>query len=178
MKDHSSKIFISIYFSIDFFLLYRYWWNTRIFPFTKKSHLYRALWRYYFYLSHVGILVSPWLTRLANYKRTSRSGAQLVLLKFHSQNGFEVRRHKRLNTGMAPTCNWMIKIVKVNRLYLNSLSVSIVNRVSQSGTIKYQCEWKHRSVKKEMITYVAKGRQPFLFSEVVQRYSSDEKVIG
>ena len=48
--------------------------------------------------------------------------------------------NKRLNTGMAPTCNWMIKIVKVNKLYLNSLLVSIVNRVSQSGTMKYQCE--------------------------------------
>ena len=47
---------------------------------------------------------------------------------------------KRLNTGMAPTCDWMIKIVKVNKLYLNSLLVSIVNRVSQSRTMKYQCE--------------------------------------
>ena len=28
----------------------------------------------------------------------------------------------------------MIKIVKVNKLYLNSLLVSIVNRVSRSGT--------------------------------------------
>ena len=27
-------------------LLYRYWWNTRIFPFTKKSYLHRAQWRY------------------------------------------------------------------------------------------------------------------------------------
>ena len=25
-------------------LLYRYWWNTRIFPFTKKSYLHRAQW--------------------------------------------------------------------------------------------------------------------------------------
>ena len=25
-------------------LLYRYWWNTRIFPFTKKSYLRRAQW--------------------------------------------------------------------------------------------------------------------------------------
>ena len=74
-------------------LLYRYWWNTRIFPFTKKSYLHRAQWRYYFYLSRVRILVSPWLlTWLANYKRASRSGARPVLLKFHSQNGFEVRR--------------------------------------------------------------------------------------
>ena len=69
------------------------------------------------------------------------------------------------------------KIVKVNKLYLNSLLVCIVNRVSQSGTMKYQCEWKHRCVKQEMVTYVAKGRQPFLFSEVVQRHSGDEKVI-
>ena len=56
-------------------LLYRYWWNTRIFPFTKKSFLHRAQWRYYFYLSRLRILVSPWLlTWSANYQRTSRSG--------------------------------------------------------------------------------------------------------
>ena len=91
--------------------------------------------------------------------------------------GIPVRLNKRLNTGMAPTCDWMIKIVKVNKLYFNSLLVSIVYRVSQSGTMKYQCEWKHRCIKQEMVTYVAKGRQPFLFSEVVQRYSGDEKVI-
>ena len=42
-------------------ILYRYWWNTRIFPFTKKSYLQRVWWRYYFYLSCVRILVSPWL---------------------------------------------------------------------------------------------------------------------
>ena len=42
-------------------LLYRYWWDTRIFPYTKKSYLHRAQWRYYFYLSRVRILVSPWL---------------------------------------------------------------------------------------------------------------------
>ena len=91
--------------------------------------------------------------------------------------GIPVRLNKRLNTGMAPTCDWMIKIVKVNKLYFNSLLVSIVYRVSQSGTMKYQCEWKHRCIKQEMVTYVAKGRQPFLFSEVVQRYSGDEEVI-
>ena len=45
-------------------LLYRYWWDTRIFPFTKKSYLHRAQWRYYFYLSRVRILVSPWLLTL------------------------------------------------------------------------------------------------------------------
>ena len=43
---------------------YRYWWNTRIFPFTKKSYLHRGQWRYYFYLSRVRILVSPWLLTL------------------------------------------------------------------------------------------------------------------
>ena len=41
---------------------------------------------------------------------------------------------------MAPICDWMIKLVKVNKLYLNSLLVSIVNRVSRRGTMKYQCE--------------------------------------
>ena len=74
-------------------LFYRYWWNTWIFPFTNISYLHRAQWRYYFYLSRVRILVSPrLLTWLANYKRASHSGARPVLLKFHSQNVFEVRR--------------------------------------------------------------------------------------
>ena len=74
-------------------LLYRYWWNTRIFLSTEKSYLHRAQWRYCFYLSRVRILVSPrLLTWLANYKRASRSGARPVVLKFHLQNGFEVRR--------------------------------------------------------------------------------------
>ena len=79
---------------LNYDLLYkRYRWNTRIFPFTKKSYLHRAQWRYYFYLLRVRILVSPWLlTWLANYKRASRSGARPVLSKFHSQNSFEVRR--------------------------------------------------------------------------------------
>ena len=46
-----------------------------------------------FYLSLARILVSPWLLKwIANYKRASRSGAGRVLLKFHSQNGFEARR--------------------------------------------------------------------------------------
>ena len=45
---------------------------------------------------------------------------------------------KRLNTaGMAPTCDWMIKIVKVDNLYLNAFLVSMINRVSRSGTMKY-----------------------------------------
>ena len=46
----------------------RYWWNTRIFPFTKKSYLHRAQWRYYFCLSRVRILVSPWLLTFWNKK--------------------------------------------------------------------------------------------------------------
>ena len=49
------------------FLLYRYWWNTWIFPFTKKSYLHRAQWRYYFYLSRVRILVSPWNFRILTF---------------------------------------------------------------------------------------------------------------
>ena len=76
---------------------------------------------------------------------------------------------------MAPTYNWMIKIVKVNKLYLNSLLVSIVNGVSRSGTsmrVKTpMCQTRNGYLRNE-------GRQPFLFSEVVQRYSGDEKVIG
>ena len=42
-------------------ILYRSRWNIRIFPFTKKSYLHHAQWRYYFFLSRVRILVSPWL---------------------------------------------------------------------------------------------------------------------
>ena len=58
----------------------------------------------------------------------------------------------RLNTGMAPTCDWMIKIVKVNKLDLNSLLMGIVNRVSRSGTMKYQCENTDESNKKWLLT--------------------------
>ena len=62
-----------------------------------------------------------------------------------------VQFNLRLNTGKAPTCDWMIKIAKANKLYRNSLLVSIVNRVSRSGTMKYQSEntdvsnkkWQH-----------------------------------
>ena len=32
----------------------------------------------------------------------------------------------RLNTGMAPTCDWMIKIVKVNNLHLNMLITRVI----------------------------------------------------
>ena len=103
--------------------------------------------------------------------------ATFLAIKWIQHGVFLHKRNKRLNTGMAPTCDWMIKLVKVNKLYFNPLLLSIVNRVYQSGTMKYQCEWKHRCVQQEMVTYVAKGRQPFLFSEVVLRYSGDEKVI-
>ena len=33
--------------------LYRYWWNTRIFPFTKKSYLHRALSEHTIFIFHV-----------------------------------------------------------------------------------------------------------------------------
>ena len=45
--------------------------------------------------------------------------------------------HKRLNTGMAPTCDWKKKIVKVNKLYLNSLLVSIEQLVYNFSLILY-----------------------------------------
>ena len=78
---------------------------------------------------------------------------------------------------MAPTCNWVIKIVKVNKLYLNYLLVSIVNRVSRSGTMKYPCEWKHRSVQQEMLTYLrSEGKAAFLVqrgrSAIFRRWES------
>ena len=101
--SHCWAILISLmlllqYQFLQVILFYRYWWNTRIFLFTKKSYLHRPQWRYYFYLSRVRMLVSPWLlTWLANYKRASRSGARPGLLKFHSQNGFELGR--RCSTG-------------------------------------------------------------------------------
>ena len=58
-----------------------------------KSRILITQWRYYFYLSHVRILVLSWLlTWLANYKRASCSGTLPVLLKFHSQNGFKMQR--------------------------------------------------------------------------------------
>ena len=68
------------------------------------------------------------------------------------KDGGHQHRHKRLNTGMAPTCDWMIKIVKVHKLYLNSLHVSIVNRVYRSGTMKYRCENTDVSNKKWLLT--------------------------
>ena len=50
--------------------------------------------------------MSPWLlTWLANYKRASHSGARQVLLKFLSQNGFEVRRRYSYRW----LCRWAAK---------------------------------------------------------------------
>ena len=55
----------------------------------------------------------------------------------------------QLNTGMAPTCDWIIKLVKVISYIL---LVSVVNRVSRSGTMKYQCENTDESNKKWLLT--------------------------
>ena len=77
---------------------------------------------------------------------------------------------------MAPTCDWMIKIVKVKKLHLNSLLVNIVNRVSRSGIMKYQCKNTDESNKNGYLHNEEKA-ESILFSEVVQRYSGDEKVI-
>ena len=77
---------------------------------------------------------------------------------------------------MAPTCDWMIKIVKVNDLHLNSLHVSMVNRMSRSGTMKYQCETPMSQTRNGYLHNEDKAESS-LFSEVVQRYSGDEKVI-
>ena len=53
------------------------------FPFTKISYLHHVQWRYYFYLSCVRILVSPWLlTWLANYKRASHLSFELSFTKW------------------------------------------------------------------------------------------------
>ena len=41
---------------------------------------------------------------------------------------------------------------EVNNFYLNSLLVSMVNRVSRSGTMKYQCENADVSNKKWLLT--------------------------
>ena len=46
-------------------LLYRYWWNTRIFPFTKKIISSLRAVKILFYLSRVRILVLPWLLTYA-----------------------------------------------------------------------------------------------------------------
>ena len=82
----------------------------------------------------------------------------------------------RLNTGEAPTCNWMIKIVKVNSYILTSCSWILYNLMPPSRTMNQQREWKHRCVEQEMGTNITKRRQSlsFSFSGVVQRYSGDD----
>ena len=54
-------MYISVRYSVQtndsLLLLHKHQWNTRIPPFTKKSYLHRTQWVYYFYLSHVRILV-------------------------------------------------------------------------------------------------------------------------
>ena len=82
------------------------------FSFTKKLYLHRAQWRYYFYLSRVRILVSPWLlTWLANYKRASRLGARPVLLK---------------------SCRNFISIYKINRTSHGRLGIRILSTSAES----------------------------------------------
>ena len=74
------------------------------FPLIKKSYLHRAQWRYFFYLSRVRILVSPWLlTWLANYKRASRSGARGFFWNFISINKINKTLHGRLGTRILST---------------------------------------------------------------------------
>ena len=66
---------------VECILLYRYWWNTRIFPFTKQSYLHCAQWRYHFHLLCMRILVLPWLlTWLANYKRAMNKKKKLCFM--------------------------------------------------------------------------------------------------
>ena len=85
--------------TVNLSLLYRYWWNTRIFPFTKKSYLHCAQWRYYFHLLCVRILVSPWLlTWSANYRRASRPGVRPVL-KWNFIHKMALRREHCTVTG-------------------------------------------------------------------------------
>ena len=40
------------------------------------------------------------------------------------KDGGHNTRDKRLNTGMAPTCDWMIKIIKVNNLGIPAMEKS------------------------------------------------------
>ena len=80
------------------------------FSFSKNSYLHRAQWRYYFYLSRVRILVSPWLqTWLANYKR-SCSGARSALLKKN-----------------CISCRNFISFYKINRILHGRLRIRILS---------------------------------------------------
>ena len=56
------------------------------FPFTKTSYLHRAQWRYYFYLSRVRILVSPYVTNMISQLQESfplrRAAGSFEILEF------------------------------------------------------------------------------------------------
>ena len=43
--------------------------------------------------------------------------------------------------------------------------------------MKYRCEWKHRCIKREMVTNNEGKAEPFLSNEVVQWYSGDDRAI-
>ena len=78
-------------------------------------------------------------------------------------------RTKTTNNEMAPTCDWMIKIVKVNKLYLNSLLVSIVNRVSRSERIWNINVKTLMSQTRNGYLHNEEKVESILLSEVVQR---------
>ena len=92
-------------------------------------------WRYYFYLSRVRILVSPWLlTWFANYKRASRSGTRPVLLKFCSQNGFEVPGRYSYSCFFFISCVFcrnFISIYKINRTSHGRLGIQILSSCAE-----------------------------------------------
>ena len=109
-------------------LLYRYWWNTRIFPFTKKSYLHRAQWRYHFYLSRVKILVSPWLlTWLASYKRA-------------------------MNKKSCVLCSNFISIYIINRTFHGRLGIQILSSRAKSishsfASLTHEIYFKYSKIK-------------------------------
>ena len=69
----------------------------------------------------------------------------------------------------------MIKIVKVNKLYLNSLLVSIVSPCVPKRNDEISMRVKIPMCETGMVTYITK-RRPFVFSKVVQRYSGDKVI--
>ena len=83
-------------------------------------------------------MVLPWLLIwVANYKRAFLSVARPVLLKFHSQNGFEVRRPYsyfevtilavlKMNKTSCVLCGNFISIYKINRTLHGRLGMRIL----------------------------------------------------
>ena len=61
---------------------------------------------------------------------TNSESARVFKRKEKTKINMAARRLSQVTKYRNPTCDWMIKIVKINKLYLNSLIVSIVNRVS------------------------------------------------